>query len=1107
MSNFLCGCFSKKKQRKGIYDNVETGTKQQSSHTQSLPPIKRDIFKDVEQMRFREEDFDKLNVGKQQVIGNINLQNQKIPKNKKASNSQINSFRGGSIDKSVIEDSESNLNQSHSVYKPSSSNYSQSQMTNAQNSNYNNYNHTAGSNASQHSKSGGTGGMQQRILKVTKNTIINPSSTATNGMVILTPLIRRIDSRGDEREQFMGQTLQQLSFNNSNGSELRNLIQMDVSKKKKEKKSYRGEKDQEYQDNFITRGSDLEKQRNNYNSSSASDKQLVKEIDQSSIDDIRKFQSKSERPKTYSRHKNREQDQRMSQIQESDQENDETQTEEQISKSKATAHQRSRQHNVIGSRRGRAIQSNSSLSQNTYLRRESQKENLRASGLVPNSNSQVGIKNKYSASNIDIRSQMQNQSIINEGTYESKRNDNRNNSDIEEENDLQTFVVTEEERDELPEIIKVASFEERRIREKQFFENIKKTQQGHENENLYIVNIKWVKEWTSFLAGHGKCPSKISNKQLYKKYFIQGQQLDVSIDYYFMTERMWKFLYSIYGGGPIMKKRICPSLKQQNTQSISSCTQQYQSHQTHQSDNKRSKSTFQKSNQKEKHVKNLSAQPQRKAQSRTQNIGNFNHDGNFEDFNILIEDYNLDKEEKKYNQTASKTPKQMLKDRPDSSYKSGSDRFIPGTFDIDNIDFKPNDSFDTSKISEFDITRINKFSGNAKSIQGDDEVNTTRPSSSLSGLIHNQSMYNKSKNTNKNMSDNQSNHSNMKKVQYPQGEFRVVGLDNPSYFCYMNTILQTLLSIKEFRYYFYRKEFNSIQYPTHFQKKTYCTSVSKLIKEMLELEEEYVYIKPSFFHNLIERKFTSNLQHDAHEFLIFLLSQLQDELNPGPQSEANRRFSMTSSQASTFWKSYKSAHPSIIDNLFVGQLSQIVQCKQCEYKSPSSIPFKDISLSITQNLKQSLQHFLATEKLEGTPDEMYSCIRCQTKTNAKIKKRFLNLPKYLIINLKRFQEVQNHQFIKNKKPIEYPLSMDMDDYCNQPWDKLGKFMLQSVVLHKGQTIESGHYNCITRRLDGQWWFCNDSEIQRVTKVEHVLQSKKSASILIYEKIDADIQSQ
>jgi len=33
-----------------------------------------------------------------------------------------------------------------------------------------------------------------------------------------------------------------------------------------------------------------------------------------------------------------------------------------------------------------------------------------------------------------------------------------------------------------------------------------------------------------------------------------------------------------------------------------------------------------------------------------------------------------------------------------------------------------------------------------------------------------------------------------------------------------------------------------------------------------------------------------------------------------------------------------------------------------------------------------------------------------------------------------------------------------------------------AILHKGKTLESGHYNCITKRLDGEWWFCNDSEI-------------------------------
>lgn len=47
----------------------------------------------------------------------------------------------------------------------------------------------------------------------------------------------------------------------------------------------------------------------------------------------------------------------------------------------------------------------------------------------------------------------------------------------------------------------------------------------------------------------------MSNKQLYKKYYVSGQKLQISVDYYYMTESMWKFLFSIYGGGPIMKKK------------------------------------------------------------------------------------------------------------------------------------------------------------------------------------------------------------------------------------------------------------------------------------------------------------------------------------------------------------------------------------------------------------------------------------------------------------------------------------------------------------------------------------------------------------------------
>jgi len=37
------------------------------------------------------------------------------------------------------------------------------------------------------------------------------------------------------------------------------------------------------------------------------------------------------------------------------------------------------------------------------------------------------------------------------------------------------------------------------------------------------------------------------------------------------------------------------------------------------------------------------------------------------------------------------------------------------------------------------------------------------------------------------------------------------------------------------------------------------------------------------------------------------------------------------------------------------------------------------------------------------------------------------MPRYLIIHLKRFEENENQTYKKNKRPFEYPLSMEMDE--------------------------------------------------------------------------------
>lgn len=87
----------------------------------------------------------------------------------------------------------------------------------------------------------------------------------------------------------------------------------------------------------------------------------------------------------------------------------------------------------------------------------------------------------------------------------------------------------------------------------------------------------------------------------------------------------------------------------------------------------------------------------------------------------------------------------------------------------------------------------------------------------------------------------------------------------------------------------------------------------------------------------------------------------------------------------------------------------------------------------------------------------------------------IKFPEFLIINIKRFEQY-NNAYRKIKKPLEYPLEINMDEYCNKPWARLGKFNLVGIINHKGKTIESGHYVAFTKRFDGHWYHCNDSTV-------------------------------
>jgi ubiquitin C-terminal hydrolase len=98
----------------------------------------------------------------------------------------------------------------------------------------------------------------------------------------------------------------------------------------------------------------------------------------------------------------------------------------------------------------------------------------------------------------------------------------------------------------------------------------------------------------------------------------------------------------------------------------------------------------------------------------------------------------------------------------------------------------------------------------------------------------------------------------------------------------MNACLQCLIPIVSLRDYYLGCEFNK-----YFNTKTmsnsndYCRKLGEFYSEVYKaIPDSGEYLNPTMLKNLIRKKFYPMMQHDVHEFLMHILSQLQDEETP-----------------------------------------------------------------------------------------------------------------------------------------------------------------------------------------------------------------------------------
>ena len=120
-----------------------------------------------------------------------------------------------------------------------------------------------------------------------------------------------------------------------------------------------------------------------------------------------------------------------------------------------------------------------------------------------------------------------------------------------------------------------------------------------------------------------------------------------------------------------------------------------------------------------------------------------------------------------------------------------------------------------------------------------------------------------------------------------------IGLINPSIYCFMICILQSLLSIPELNYFFLSKIYllsnkkESSEDDNSNNDYIICNSFQNFIKQYLLSKKPHMQISRNLF-RICNRLLGGMHMHDSQEFLVCFLEALQSELNPNIASEKKK---------------------------------------------------------------------------------------------------------------------------------------------------------------------------------------------------------------------------
>jgi ubiquitin C-terminal hydrolase len=330
----------------------------------------------------------------------------------------------------------------------------------------------------------------------------------------------------------------------------------------------------------------------------------------------------------------------------------------------------------------------------------------------------------------------------------------------------------------------------------------------------------------------------------------------------------------------------------------------------------------------------------------------------------------------------------------------------------------------------------------------------------------------------------------------------VVGLRNLGLTCYANATLQALRHVPKIPWIFTEGRYDTLMRKDAKGRRALQQEVSRSFADMIHQQETGSFpgvMRPAGFwssmrscvNDSVYEHFAGTAQHDAHEFLMFMLETLHESVSievdmqiikSPPQSESEKRVV----EALEVWKKEFSKQYSPLVDLLYGLTHMRTRCLGCGAVSHRWETFNTLKAAVpTRNPENDANPIdliaMLKEEMKGEDIEGYSCDACApVRTTAHRDTAIWRLPQTLIVCLKRFTYDGRKIHTRVKVPSVEPFDTRALFSEESPEkDAITEYTLRSLVDHHGGS-GSGHYTAQCKdKLSNNWYIYDDETAMNV----------------------------